>query len=179
VYWLQRPPLLRRIGAVALLAIAVVWDLRGGSGSTPYPVAAAPIPAGTEITRDLITWVDIPATALAPNDPIGSVAAVSVNRGEPLTASLLAGPVEAPDGWWTVPVEIGTIAAPGDDVLLVVADPPLSVIGIVVEGQVGDPYDLTHRPAAVAVPSEAAPLIAAAEQAGLLVTAVRGGTSGR
>jgi hypothetical protein len=58
-------------------------------------------------------------------------------------------------------------------VLLVVTDPPLTVGGIVVSTQRGDPYSLDYRPALVAVPGEVAPVIAAAGRAGLLVTAVR------
>ena len=78
-----------------------------------------------------------------------------------------------PDGWWGVPVAIGANAAAGDEVLLVVVDPPTTVIGLVITGQRGDPYSLDYRPASVAVPAEAAPLIAAASAQGTLVAAVR------
>jgi hypothetical protein len=126
-----------------------------------------------------VEWIDLPADALPATDPIGSTAAVSIAAGEPITGAVLAGPVAAPDGWWTLPLAVGTLAAPGDEVMLVVVDPPLSVIGRVVEPQVGDPFDLDHRPAAVAVPPESAAVIAAAAQHDLLVTAIRPTAAGR
>lgn len=177
MYWLQPPPVARRIAAVCLVIGAVAWDL-AEARTVEYPVAAAPIAAGTEITPDLVGWVNIPIDTLPSADPIGNVTAVPIGIGEPLTGSVVAGSIVAPDGWWTVPVVVGTIAGPGDEVLLVVADPPLSVIGVVVEAQVGDAFDLGHRPASVAVPPEAAPIVAAAEQQGLLVSAIRPGGTG-
>jgi hypothetical protein len=78
----------------------------------------------------------------------------------------------APEGWWEVPVAVGAHAAPGDEVLLVVLDPPLTVRGLVVSAQQGDAYSLGYRPAVVAVPEEAAALVAAAAAAGALVAAV-------
>ena len=81
--------------------------------------------------------------------------------------------VEVPPSWWTVPIDVGTLAVPGDEVLLVLADPPINVSGIVVSAQSGDAFSLAFRPAAVAVPSEAAALVAAAEREGVLITAIR------
>jgi hypothetical protein len=72
-----------------------------------------------------------------------------------------------------VPVTIGSQAAPGDPVLLVVTDPPTTISGIVVTAQRGDPYALDFRPATVAVPADAAALVAAASAKGLVVAAVR------
>jgi hypothetical protein len=57
--------------------------------------------------------------------------------------------------------------------MLVITDPPLTIGGIVVSTQRGDPYSLDYRPALVAVPGNVAPLIAAADRAGSLVTATR------
>lgn len=178
MYWLKPPSLVRRIAAVSLVLGAVAWDVQSAAG-TDYPVAAEPIRAGAEITPDVVRYVRVPTNALPATDPIGSRAAIDIEPGDPLGAAVLAGPVVVPDGWWTVPIAVGTTASPGDQALLVVADPPLSVIGIVVSAQVGDPYELGHRPAEVAVPADAAPIVAAAEHEGLLVAALRSTTGDR
>ncbi len=178
MYWLQRPPYLRRAAAAALVLAAFVWDVRTAA-TAPYHVAATAIAAGTAIDDTAVSWVDLPAGVLVVPDLRGAVAASDIRAGEPLTPALLVGDVSAPDGWWMVPIAVGTLAAPGDEALLVVADPPISVIGRVLERQVGDPYDLDHRPASIAVPGDMAPLIAAAEHQGLLITAIRPPTGGR
>lgn len=100
-------------------------------------------------------------------------AAADLAAGDPLTAPVLAAPVTIPPGWWAVPVDIGSRAGPGSSVLLVIVDPPLTVPGIVVSTQRGDRFAMDYSPAVVAVPGEAAPLVAAAERAGFLVTATR------
>ncbi len=78
-----------------------------------------------------------------------------------------------------MPVTIGPLSVPGDEVLLVVTDPPLTVNGLVIEAQVGNSYSLDFRPAAVAVPAAAAPAVAAAERGNVLVAAVRPLSTGR
>lgn len=161
-----------------LILGAILWDVRGAA-TQRFPTAARDIPAGTMIDDTAVAWIHLPAGLLSVVDPMGSAASTDIDAGDLLVSSLLGSPVGAPPGWWMVPIAIGTLAAPGDEALLVVADPPLSVVGIVIEAQVGDPYDLDHRPAAVAVPPDAAPLVAAAEQEGLLVAAIRQSTAER
>jgi Flp pilus assembly protein CpaB len=180
VYWLQPPSVVRRAAAVLLVVGAIAWDLNEGATET-VPVAAGPIDAGATIETSDIAWIEAPADLIPhpDRDPAGSVAAVPISTGDPFIDAVLSGPVTVPSGWWTVPIAIGTLAAPGDEVMLVVADPPVSVIGRVIKTQVGDTFDLGHRPAAVAVPPDAAPIIAAAAQQGLLVTAVRPTPDGR
>jgi Flp pilus assembly protein CpaB len=180
VYWLQPPSLVRRAAAVLLVLGAVAWDLHEGA-TEAVPVAASPIGVGVTIGAGDVAWIEVPIGLIPPaeRDPIGSVAAVPIGVGEPLTDAVLGDPVHAPEGWWTVPIAIGTLPSPGDEVMLVVTEPPISVVGLVVEAQTGDPFDLGHRPAAVAVPPEAAPVVAAAAQQGLLVTAVRPNPDGR
>jgi len=98
---------------------------------------------------------------------------VDLAEGEPISASVVAAPATVPEGWWAIPIDVGPHAAPGDEVLLVVTDPPVTVAGVVVGAQRGDPYSLDYRPALVAVPGDMAAVVAAAEQAGVLVTATR------
>lgn len=172
MYWLQRPGYARRIGAIALIVTALAWDLSEGA-TAPYPIAARSIAAGDDLTAEDVGWVDLPSSVLPTPNLEGATAAVDIHAGEALTSALLSGPVEPPQGWWVLPIVVGTLAVPGDEALLVVADPPTTVVGLVLEPQVGDPYDLDHRPAAVAVPPQSAPVIAAAQQQGLLITAVR------
>ncbi len=172
MYWLQPPPYLRRVGAGLLILGAVVWDLRGGA-TTPYPVAARAITSGTPITDADVRWVPLPAGAVPPPALGGAVAAIDIAAGDPISRSALAPTVVVPDGWWAVPVEVGVGAGAGDTVLLVVTDPPLTVPGLVIHPQTGDRLSLDHQPALVAVPGEAAAIVAAAERSGLLVAAVR------
>jgi hypothetical protein len=172
VYWLQPPPYLRWAAAALLILGAVLWDLRG-SGSEPHPFAARPIAAGTPLVDADVVWRSLPSGTFVVPDLSAAVAEVDLAAGEPISAAVLAGPIAVPDGWWAVPMDVSARAGPGDEVLLVVIDPPLTLFGIVIEPQVGDATSLDHRPALVAVPGSQAPLVAAAEAAGLLVTAVR------
>ena len=172
MYWLQPPPYLHRIGAVLLIVGAIVWDLQA-TATKPYPIAARPIAIGSPLTPDAVAWIELPSDLIPSPDLIDATAARNIGAGEPLTSALLAGPISAPPGWWTVPIEIGTLSAPGDEVMLVVVTPPLEASGLVITAQTGDPYTSNYRPAAVAVPPERAPVIAAAEREGILITAVR------
>jgi len=178
VYWLQSPPYVRRAGAVLLILAALAWDIRAAA-TEPFPTAAHPIAAGSRITDDAIAWIELPQGRLPIPDLVDATAARDIGSGEPLTPSLLVGLVTAPTDWWTVPIEIGALAAPGDEVMLVIAEPPLTTIGLVITAQTGDPFTLDYRPAAVAVPPVVAPVIAAAEREGLLITAVRPDSSDR
>ncbi|HSM01349.1 MAG TPA: SAF domain-containing protein [Acidimicrobiia bacterium] len=172
MYWLQRPPYLRRAAAALLIVGAVVWDLRGAS-TEAHPFASQAIAAGSAITSGNVVWRSLPAGSFAIPDLVDRVAAVDLPAGEPITVSVLAAPATVPEGWWAVPIDIGPHAVPGDEVMLVITDPPVTVGGVVVGAQRGDPYSLDYRPALVAVPAEMAAVVAAASRAGLLVTATR------
>jgi Flp pilus assembly protein CpaB len=155
-----------------LIVGAIAWDLQA-TATELYPIAARPIAIGSPLGSDAVAWVELPRDLIPTPDVSNATAARNIAAGEPLTAALLAGPVSPPPGWWTVPIEIGTLSAPGDEVMLVVANPPLEASGLVITAQIGDPYTTDYRPAAVAVPPERAPVIAAAEREGVLITAVR------
>lgn len=172
VYWLQPPPYARRAAAAAVLLVALLWDLRAGSTEL-FPFAARDVPAGEPFTTDAVDWRPLPAGSYRLPDLTSGTAAVAVSAGEPITAAVVSERVPVPDGWWAVPVDVGTAAAPGSQVLLVVTDPPVTVPGVIVVAQRGDRFSMDHSPAVVAVPGEMAPLVAAAERAGFLVTATR------
>jgi hypothetical protein len=157
---------------VALVLVGLVWDLRA-TATVAHPFAASPIAAGEPFTAEVIDWRPLPAGAFAVPDLIGGVAAVDLESGDPVIASVVAGPIDVPEGWWAVPIDMARRSPPGTPVLLVVTDPPLTIPGMVVTAQRGDRFSMDHSPAVVAVPGEMAPLVAAAERAGLLVTATR------
>ncbi len=172
MYFLQPPPYRRWAAAGLLVLGAFAWDLRG-SATAPLPFAARAITAGDPVTAANVTWRRLPRGAFTAPDLSTAVAAVDIAAGEPISAAVLAGATAVPAGWWAIPIDVSPHAGPGDEVLLVVIDPPLTLPGIVIEAQRGDVTSLDHRPALVAVPGDQAPLVAAAEAAGLLVSAVR------
>ena len=172
MYWLQRPPYLRWAAAALLVAGAVAWDLRG-TGTETHPFLTVAVAAGSPIPADAVEWREVPAGLLERPDLDGRVAALDLAAGDPVTASVLTAPATAPEGWWAVPISLGRHARPGDEVMLVTIDPPLTIPGVVIEGEAGDAYSLDFRPAVVAVPGESAPLVAAAAGEGRIVAVVR------
>jgi len=171
VYWLPRPPYLRWAGAALLLLGALAWDLRGPALEV-RPFAARALAAGEAVDASAVEWREVPAGLLPSTDLTGAVVAVDLAVGDPLLPALLGTRVAVPNGWWEVPVAVGTHAAAGDSVMLVITDPPSTVEGLVVSPQQGDAYSLDYRPAVVAVPAEAAALVASAAAQGSLVAAV-------
>lgn len=157
---------------------ALWWDLRDAA-TEPYPVAARTIPAGTRLTGLDVAYAEVPVGSLAVPDLEDATAARTIADGEAITGAAITTGPQPPPGWWTVPVHVGALAVPGDEVLLVISDPPYTTQGMIVTGQRGDRFDLDYQPAAVAVPAADAALIAAAEREGKLVTAARPGQDGQ
>ncbi len=171
MYWLPRPPYLRWAGAALLLLGALAWDLRGPAMEL-RPFAGRPLRAGEALDDSAVEWREVPAGLLRAPDLDGATAAVDLAPGDPLVDAVLSREVAVPPGWWKVPLAVGTYAAAGDSVMLVITDPPATVEGLVVSPQQGDAYSLDYRPAVVAVPADAAAQVAAAAAAGSLVAAV-------
>jgi hypothetical protein len=171
VYWLPRPPYLRWAAAALLILGAFAWDLRSPAVEL-RPFASRPVRAGEVLDASAVAWRPVPAGLLAAPDLAGATAAVDLAAGDPLVAAVLRQGAVVPDGWWEVAVEVGAHAAAGDEVMLVVVDPPATIPGLVVIPQQGDAYSLDYRPAVVAVPADSAALAAAAAAAGSLVVAV-------
>lgn len=151
---------------------AFAWDLSAGR-SVPFPFAARDIAAGEPIDDSAVRWRDVPAGLLTPPDLADAAARVPIPAGEPITASTSGTAAVAPDGWWAVPVDLAPGVVPGDEVLLVITDPPRTVPGIVISPGSADRFGLDARPASVAVPGEAAALVASASRSGLIVAATR------
>lgn len=172
MYWLQPPPYLRWAAAATLVIGAFLWDLRG-TPSVPHPFAADEIAAGSPLGEADVVWRSLPRGAFPIPDLAAAVTAVDLSPGDPISAAVLTGAAPIPEGWWAIPLDVSDRAGPGDRVLLVVVDPPMTLSGIVVESASGDAMSLSRRPALVAVPATDAAVVAAAGAAGLLVTAIR------
>jgi hypothetical protein len=171
VYWLPRPPYLRWAGAALLLAAALAWDLRAPRTEL-RPFAARSLQAGETVAAPDVAWREVPAGLLPAADLQGATAAVALAPGDPLVDAVLRRGPAVPEGWWQIPIAVGSHAAAGDEVLLVLLDPPATIGGLVVAPQQGDSFSLDFRPALVAVPGESAALVAAAAAAGTLVAAL-------
>ncbi|MEZ5176408.1 MAG: SAF domain-containing protein [Acidimicrobiia bacterium] len=155
---LSRPPYLRWLAAVALLAGAFAWDLSKGAAE-PAPFAATTIERGTVIEASMIEWRQVPV-GLLPAVELTGVAATRIDRGEPIVASALSTAASIPIGWWTVPMDVPPAATPGASVRIVLAD-GFGVVGRVVEASRDDPFGM-REPGLVAVPHEAADMVALA-----------------
>jgi hypothetical protein len=171
VYWLPRPPYLRWAAAALLVLGAFAWDQRSPATEL-RPFAARALTAGEAIEASAVAWRQVPAGLLPSPDLSSATAAVDLAAGDPLVAGVLRRGAAIPEGWWEIPVAIGAHADAGDEVMLVILDPPASITGLVVTPQQGDAYSLDYRPAVVAVPGEEAARVATAAAAGTLVAAV-------
>ncbi len=171
MYWLPRPPYLRWAAAALLVLGAFAWDLRSPAVEL-RPFASRPVRAGEALDASAVAWREVPAGLFAASDPAGATAAVDLTAGDPLVAAVLGHGAAVPEGWWELTLAVGAHAAAGDEVMLVILDPPVTVSGLVVSPQQGDAYSLDYRPAVVAVPAGDAALVAAAAAAGTLVAAV-------
>jgi hypothetical protein len=169
---MQRPPYLRWGAATLLILAALGWDLRRPATEL-MPFASRTLQSGEAIDATAVEWKEVPSHLLPATDLTGVFAAVDLDRGDPLVNGVLRGLAATPDGWLEIPMETGVRARPGDEVVLVITEPPATVPGLVVDPQKGDAYSLDFRPAVVAVPAESAALVAAATAQGTLVVAVR------
>ncbi|MGI8518586.1 MAG: hypothetical protein ACR2ME_09650 [Acidimicrobiia bacterium] len=173
MYWLSKPPYLRRAAAVLILLAAMAWEIRPVSQER-RPFLAAAVSAGDGVTTDQIDWRDVPVGVLPELAEPGGTFVADFSAGTPLVASMLAAEPAMPDGWWgiEVPVPAGTSA--GTDVRLVVdvRQEPRVIAGLVIRIVGEDSFDgLT---ALVAVPESEVGAAAAALADGSLRTLVGG-----
>jgi hypothetical protein len=162
VYWLARPPILRYVAAVAVLLVAVVWDL-WPEAVVRHPFAATRVPAGAPF-EGAIEWRTVPDGLLPEVEPVG-VAMVDLAAGEPVLPSHV-GRAPVPDGWWVVSLEVPSGVRVGAEVRVAVTSPGSSeaalIRGIVVAGT----PDGVGATGGVAVPEAEAALVAAAASGG-------------
>lgn len=138
----------RRLFAFALTALAVVAALAVLRPPPPQTatltVAATDLPAGTTLRAADLTEIDIPTRAVPDDvarDPIGTVLASPVRRGEPITDARVVGPslTAGRPGLQAVPVRLGDPAAAdllavGDRIDLYLTDPVSASTTAVVDG---------------------------------------------
>jgi hypothetical protein len=169
VYWFRRPPYLRWAAAALLIVTAAWMDLRP-QPTFLQPFATVDLDPGTALDNTMIEWRSVPVGLLPPlNDPQGVVLR-QVAAGEPLVPSVLSTRrIPAPDGWWTMEVQLPSGAAPGQEVQLILLptgsnDLPRSVPGLVIAPAPTDPDPLAiePEPGLVAVPADLAAITAAA-----------------
>ena len=151
-------------GLVIGAAVIEFWP----TGEAAYPFAASSVRAGEALQ---VEWRMLPA-GLYPRPFLeGVVAGHTIAAGEPITPSDVRSPVEVPDGWWALAVEVPTALTPGAQTRLVLAEGP-AVPGVVVAVDEPDAFDVAGPTALIAVPAEDATRVAAASAARQLVVLV-------
>ena len=168
MFWLTRPPYLRWAAAVAVVAAAFLWDLRGSS-DVLYPFTSSAIAAGAPITETDVDWRRVPEGTMTLPDLSAPVAARDLPAGEPIVPSAVSGARTIPEGWWSVPMPLPVAAVPGTTIRLVDVSSGFEIDGIVVATGSSDLMSFEES-GMVAVPREAATLIAVAARDGTLVT---------
>ena len=169
VLWLSRPPYLRWFAAVAIILAALAWDLSKRQ-SESFPFAAAPIPAGTAITDDLIEWRlvaegSIPAPVLS-----GVTATGDIDAGDPLTRSVLSQTPQLPDGWWSIPIDIPNGTPVGATIRVILPDGSAAT-GVVTQPASSDGFGVPS-PGSVGFPQSIADTVARIASTGQLVLLV-------
>jgi hypothetical protein len=159
-----------------VVVAAFLWDLKD-SRDVLYPFASSAIAAGAAITEASIEWRPIPEGTMTLPDLSDPVAAKDLPAGEPILPSAVSDAVPIPEGWWSVPVPLPATAVPGTSVHLVETASGFETDGIVIAaGTDGiviaagtDDVLSFDELGLVAVPPEAATLIAIAAREGSLV----------
>lgn len=113
---MKRPPIWRWFGAAVLVVVGLYGEYRPEAVSS-HPYLMADVPAG--VTIDEVEWRQIPAGVLPSVDGLPFVARIDLPAGTPLTPAVL-GEVLAPDGWWSLPVELPSFLSPGTRLVLLV-----------------------------------------------------------
>lgn len=166
VLLLSRPPYVRWAGAVVLVAAAFAWDV-SARATEQVPFAARAIQRGEPIDTDSIEWRSAPIGLLPQPNLQSATAAVTINRGEPISPSALRFTAAVPVGWWTVAMDLPPTVLPGTGVRIVLGGGE-GVSGIVVEPSREDSFGLRSA-GLVAVPSQAADAVGLAAGAGQIV----------
>ena len=100
---LSRPPYVRWIVVGIVVVLGVGWEV-SKQAVTPYPFAAASIPAGQVIDAAHIEWRRIPEGLAPTPDLTFATALVDIAAGDPITTSVAGSPPAIPGAWWSVPV---------------------------------------------------------------------------
>jgi len=141
MYWLARPPYLRRVGAVLIVVVAV-WFEMAPEPTVPHPFAKVDLPTGMPVTPADFELRPIPPGILPPVDPEG-VLAIAISSGDPLVPGMISNSGLVPDGWWALDVPIPAGVSAGTEVRLVVdqEEVPRVVVGLIVRVQESDSFE--------------------------------------
>jgi hypothetical protein len=144
----------------------MAWDV-SSRATEPFPFAARTIQRGEQIDDDSIAWKSSPSGLLRQPDLQGATAAVTIQEGEPISASALRFTAAIPAGWWTVALDLPPAVLPGTLVRIVLGRGE-GVSGIVVEPSREDSFGIRSA-GLVAVPAQAADAVGLAAGAGQIV----------
>jgi hypothetical protein len=157
---------MRWAAAVAIVVVAILWDL-SGRATESAPFAANDIGRGSTIDEDAITWANVPTGLFDTTSPMGLTAAVPIEAGEPITRSMTVVGARVPDGWWTVPVATPASAVSGSRVRVVLPD-GRAVDGVVVQASEQDSFGIPSA-GLIAVPPEYADIAGVAAASDQLI----------
>lgn len=170
VLWLERPPLLRWLGAGILVAVAAWSELAPPPHSSAYFLVEN-VAAGTPLGSEHVEARPVPAGTLQTVAPRG-MAAVDLVSGDPLVASLMT-EVSVPSGWVVIEGPVPSHALPGASATAILVGDgaaPVEFPALVVGRGESDP--LSGNSGTLAVPGEWIGPAAAAVTEGRLVIGV-------
>ncbi|MFP3913412.1 MAG: SAF domain-containing protein [Actinomycetota bacterium] len=166
--WLERPPLVRWLGAAALVAVAA-WSELAPPATTTANYLTRDIPAGTSLTPEHVEERRVPTGAVDTVEPSG-VAATDLAAGDPLVASMITR-VAVPAGWMVIEAPVPAHASPGAHATAVILEDgsaPVEFPSLVVRVEDADP--LGGASGTLAVPPEwLGPAAAASAEGRLLI----------
>ena len=164
MFWLTRPPYLRRAAALAVLIVAV-WLELAPTPTVFHPFARTALAAGHALDGDDFEMRPIPSGIFPPAEVKGVLTA-PLRAGDPLTASMVGDIPQIPAGWWGLDVPVPAGVTNGSEVRLMIndGDLPRMVPGMVVRHQQSDDFD--GPMALVAIPEGEAAVTAAAVNQG-------------
>ena len=173
MYWLARPPYLRRAGAVMIVVVAV-WFEVAPDATVLHPFAKSDLAAGTAVTPTHFEQRPVPPGVLPEVSPEG-VLTVAVASGEPLVPAMVRRIPVVPEGWWALDVPVPAGVGAGTEVRLLVdqAESARVVVGLIVRIQESDSFE--GNLALVAVPEADAAAAASAVAQGTAAVLVGSG----
>ncbi len=120
VFWMSRPPYLRRIAAVAVVVVAVAIEFRPAT-TERLPIASADLPAGATVTAADVEWADVSKGAIEPA-ALPATLARMVPEGAPISAADIgSGTVDVPTGWLQIELEVPAATQTGATVVAVMS----------------------------------------------------------
>lgn len=174
MFWLARPPYLRRAGAFLAVVVAIWFEL-APDPTVEHPYARVDLPAGAEVTPLDFERREVPRNVLPTVEPEGLLV-IALAKGQPLMPGMISATPAVPLGWWALDVPIPAGVGAGTEVRLLVDQElsPRVVVGVVVRVQEADSFE--GNVALVAVPeADAAAAASAVAQGSVAVLVGSGG----